>query len=129
MNLAALDRTNAVHIDTVRSDLVNPYLPDVGSVSPLLRSAIGRALLLAHTANERSRLLNQLKIYDAAQYAECLEFLAPDEALFRAKGYFAVREGPGFPTLMPLQYRCPDAGAGGAGAAGIVWAGHAVFRH
>lgn len=93
VNLAALDRTNAVHIDTVRSDLVNPYLPDVGSVSPLLRSAIGRALLLAHTANERSRLLNQLKIYDAAQYAECLEFLAPDEALFRAKGYCRAR-GP-----------------------------------
>lgn len=93
VNLASRDRTNAVHIDTVRSDLANPYLPDVGSVSPLLRSAIGRALLLAHTAAARAKILNQLKIYDALQYSECLEFLAPDEELLRTQGYCRAR-GP-----------------------------------
>lgn len=93
VNLAAQERVQAIYIDSVRSDLANPYLPDVGSVSPLLHSAIGRALVLAHPAKQREPLLNRIKVSDPASYAAGLEYLEADEQLFRAAGHCRAR-GP-----------------------------------
>ncbi|OZI71898.1 IclR family transcriptional regulator [Bordetella genomosp. 12] len=93
VNLATQERVQAIYIDSLRSDLANPYLPDVGSLSPLLHSAIGRALVLAHQGRQREQLLNRIKLSDPAAYPTGLEYLQADEALFRAEGYCRAR-GP-----------------------------------
>ncbi|MDH0683056.1 IclR family transcriptional regulator [Achromobacter animicus] len=93
VNLATQERVHAIYIDSVRSDLANPYLPDVGSVSPLLHSAIGRALVLAHQGTHREQLLNRIKVADPQAYAAGIEYLQADELLFRSEGHCRAR-GP-----------------------------------
>ena len=43
VNLGMRDRGNVVYIETVRADMGNAHLPDIGSTRPLLATAIGRA--------------------------------------------------------------------------------------
>ena len=111
VNLASRERVSAIYIDTVRPDISNPYLPDVGSVSPLLQSAIGRALILAHQGQDRTQLLNRIKISDPGQYEQGLEFLAADEELLRTNGYCSARgswkadiDAIATPIPLPRQY-------------------------
>jgi DNA-binding IclR family transcriptional regulator len=93
VNLALCERVSAVYIDTVRADLVNPYLPDVGTVSPLLQSAIGRALILGHAGIERERLLNRIKVSAPQNFDTGMQLLAEDTKLFQTSGYCRAR-GP-----------------------------------
>jgi DNA-binding IclR family transcriptional regulator len=93
VNLAVCERVSAIYIDSVRADLANPYLPDIGTVSPLLRSTIGRALILAYAGAERERLLNRVKVSDPTNFDAGLELLREDEKLFLEAGYCRAR-GP-----------------------------------
>jgi len=87
VNLALCERVHAVYVDSVRSDLDNPHLPDIGSTAPLLRSSIGRALILCHDEPERVKLLNRIKLDDPAHHEAGIGFLAADAALLRAQGH------------------------------------------
>ncbi|WP_345889901.1 helix-turn-helix domain-containing protein [Paraburkholderia sp. Cy-641] len=93
VNLAMRERVKAIYIDTVRADLFNPYLPDIGRVSPLLQSAIGRALIFGHPSAEKERLLNRIKVGDPENFEAGLSLLKDDEALFARTGYCRAR-GP-----------------------------------
>jgi len=90
VNLAVRERVSAIYIDSVRSDAANPYLPDVGSISPLLQSAIGRALVLGTQSGDRIQLLNRIRVADPGQYEQGIAYLRADEAL---NGYCRAR-GP-----------------------------------
>lgn len=93
VNLAVPERQQVIYIDSVRVDAVNPYLPDIGRLSPFLQSAIGRALILAHKEADRTRLLNRLRVADSELYQAGLELLAADEALLRDQGHCRSRGG------------------------------------
>jgi len=93
VNLAVCERVSAFNIDSVRVDLVNPYLPDVGTVSPLLHSTIGRALILGYAGTDRERLLNRIKVRAPQSFDTGMQLLADDAKLFQTNGYCRAR-GP-----------------------------------
>lgn len=93
VNLALRERVSAIYVDSVRPDLANPHLPEVGSVSPLLQSAIGRAIILAVHGEDRTQLLNRIQVNDPAEYEQGIEYLNADRQLLSAKGYCRAR-GP-----------------------------------
>lgn len=68
VNLGMRDRGNVVYIETVRADMGNAHLPDIGSTRPLLATAIGRALILACSLPEGKAILNHLKLHDRALF-------------------------------------------------------------
>jgi DNA-binding IclR family transcriptional regulator len=97
-NLGMLERNEVIYIDTIRTDVGNPYLPDVGRLSPLLHSTIGRALVLAHKGEDRVRLLNRLKVADPLRHDEGIALLQEDESLMLQEGFCQSR-GSWLPTI------------------------------
>lgn len=87
VNLAMRDRTNAVYIDTARTDTTNRYLPDIGSTRPLLSSSVGRALILGCKATERNAILNYLKVYDASFFEKHNHHWMIDRQRYEKEGY------------------------------------------
>ena len=87
VNLALCEGTKAIYVDSVQSNLVNPFHPDIGSAAPLLRSSIGRAMILAHQDLERAQLLNRIKIDDPSNFEMSLRYLHADEALMTTQGH------------------------------------------
>ncbi|MEN9317122.1 MAG: hypothetical protein RIS35_3515 [Pseudomonadota bacterium] len=68
VNLGLRDRLNAVYVETCRADRGNAWRPDIGSLVPLLTSAIGCALLVGSGAGEQSAVLNRLRVQDPARF-------------------------------------------------------------
>jgi DNA-binding IclR family transcriptional regulator len=91
VNLAVRERMHAIHVDTIRNDVANPYLPDIGSVRPLLNSTIGRALILSVTGAERDRVLNRIKVSDPQSYEQGLALFREEERFFSEHGHCRAR--------------------------------------
>lgn len=91
VNLGMRDRLGIVYVDTIRADAGNTYQPDIGSSRPILSNAIGRALLLALPASERTAILNRLKVEDGDRFQAEYPMLEADEALFRQRGFCHAR--------------------------------------
>lgn len=87
VNLGVRDRGNVVYIDSVRADTGNQHLPDIGSSRPLLPAAIGRALIVACPAAQRTAILNFLKVQDRALFDRHRAAWEADQKLFAAEGY------------------------------------------
>lgn len=68
VNLGMRDRLSAVYVDTCSADRANAWRPDIGSVVPLLTTALGCALLAASTAAEQSAVLNRLRVQDPDRF-------------------------------------------------------------
>jgi DNA-binding IclR family transcriptional regulator len=87
VNLGMRDRASVVYIDSVRADRANTHLPDIGTTRPLLASSIGRALVLACPADERTAIINYLKVRDREQYAAHQASFEQNRKLFAREGY------------------------------------------
>jgi DNA-binding IclR family transcriptional regulator len=87
VNLGIRDRGNVVYVDSVRADSANQHLPDIGTSRPLLTSSIGRALILAYPAAERTAILNYLKVQDRAFFEQYRSIWEADAKRFEAHGY------------------------------------------
>jgi len=87
VNLGIRDRDNVVYIDSVRADSANQHLPDIGTSRPLLPSSIGRALILAYPAAERTAILNYLKVQNPASFEQYRAVWEADVKRFAADGY------------------------------------------
>ena len=87
VNLGVRDRGNVVYIDSVRADAGNQHLPDIGSSRPLIQASIGRALILACPASERTAILNYLKVQDRELFDRYRASWEADRKLFAAEGY------------------------------------------
>jgi DNA-binding IclR family transcriptional regulator len=68
VNLGALHRVGVVFVESVRHDESSATRPDIGAPRSLLRSAMGRALLLALDDTRRTALLNQAALADPAGF-------------------------------------------------------------
>lgn len=60
ISVGARDRLQAVYVETSQGKESNATKPGIGSTRPLLRTAMGRALLYAHPNDERRVLENRL---------------------------------------------------------------------
>lgn len=61
VSIGMRDRLQVVYIETVHGAETNFTNPGIGSTRPLLRTAMGRALLSAHASDDRTRILERLK--------------------------------------------------------------------
>jgi DNA-binding IclR family transcriptional regulator len=91
VNLGVRERLSVVYVDSCRLDPANFYQPDIGSTRPLLISAIGRALLLACEREERTAVLNRLRVEDAERFAAEKPMWAAEQKHFAEHGYCLSR--------------------------------------
>lgn len=68
VSLGIRDRFSMVYVEVIRVSSGVVYAHDVGSLHPLLGTAIGRAYLMGCTPAARDSLLNQIKVKDAPQW-------------------------------------------------------------
>jgi DNA-binding IclR family transcriptional regulator len=61
VSIGIRDRLQVVYIETTYNRYRNNAHPDIGSVRPLLSTAIGKALLYKHTKVEFEMIMNRLK--------------------------------------------------------------------
>jgi DNA-binding IclR family transcriptional regulator len=108
VSMGMRDRLQVVYVETVVGNESNFTKPGIGSTRPLLRTAMGRALLYGHSQQERSYIYSGLKSVHPEDYQSCL---APTEQAFaqlKAKGFCTVI-GEWQPTLaavaVPLSVR------------------------
>lgn len=87
VNLGVRDRLQSIYIDSCRADRRNTYLPDIGSLRPLLAGAIGRALLLASSVRDRNAVLNRIKLADPQRFALEHPHFLKDSEYFAKHGY------------------------------------------
>ncbi len=87
VNLGIRDRLSVVYVETCRGDAANITRPDIGSVRPLLTSSIGRALLLASPAAERTAILNRLRVDDPDRFRLESPLWERDRDGFAQRGY------------------------------------------
>jgi DNA-binding IclR family transcriptional regulator len=91
VNLGMRDRLNVVYVDTCRPGRDNSAQPDIGSTRPLLATAIGRALLLSESTNERQAVLNRLRLNDPERYAVDQPQWEADRLAFAGRGFTLSR--------------------------------------
>jgi DNA-binding IclR family transcriptional regulator len=76
VSMGMRDRLQVVYVETVVGSESNFTKPGIGSTRPLLRTAMGRALLYGQTQQERSYIYSGLKSVHPQDYENCL---APTE--------------------------------------------------
>ncbi len=68
VSMGVFDRDRVVYVETARSAPNPDHIPDIGSIWPVMESAIGRAILAAMPADERTRTLNSIKVNDPGRW-------------------------------------------------------------
>ena len=91
VNLGLRDRTQVVYVDTCRVDKGNLYQPDIGSSRPLLLTSIGRAILAAMAPEQRSVVVNRIKVQDPGQFEVGALLWERDLRAFEERGYCQSR--------------------------------------
>ncbi len=87
VNLAMRDRLSMVYVESCRVDASNPIYPDIGSTLPLLRTAAGRALILASARKQQAAILNRLRLDDGDEYARMAAMLEADRTRLKRFGW------------------------------------------
>jgi len=90
VSIGMRDRLQVVYVETVTGQDSNFTKPGIGSTRPLLRTAMGRALLYQHTEQERRHIYKGLR---AAQQEEFDKFLKPTERAYeqiKQQGFCSV---------------------------------------
>jgi len=80
VSMGMRDRLQVVYVETVVGSESNFTKPGIGSTRPLLRTAMGRALLYGHSQQERSYIYSGLKSVQPEDYQS---YLAPTERAFK----------------------------------------------
>lgn len=111
VNLGALHRLGVVFVESVRHDESSATRPDIGAPRSLLRSAMGRALLLALDESRRAALLNKAALADPDGYQGFPQRLEQARRCMIERG-FCVSDGEhraGYLALaVPMRTAAPD---------------------
>jgi DNA-binding IclR family transcriptional regulator len=91
VNLGMRDRSQVVYVDTIRPDMTNAHVPDIGSTRPLLTTAIGRALVLSCVAKEQKAILNRLRVETPQLFEQTSEAWDLDRTRLAERGYCCSR--------------------------------------
>lgn len=87
VSLVVRDRLQMVYVETARSNEALQTRPDIGASLPLLSSAAGKAWLARASDDERTAVLNQLRVADARHYEAHIPNLAAARQDLERKGY------------------------------------------
>lgn len=98
VSVGARDRLQVVYVDTVQGHQTSPAKPDIGSSRPLLRTAIGRALLYALGSDERAMVVQRLQVKMPDEWASFGPKVADAQAAIESQG-FCVSVGDWQPNL------------------------------
>lgn len=98
VSVGTRDRLQVVYVETAHGAESHFTKPDIGSTRPLLRTAMGRALLYAHETSERALLEGRLRKAFPADWDACGGRLQQAYADIDATG-FCVVAGEWRPTL------------------------------
>lgn len=98
VSVGTRDRLQVVYVETVQGQDTNATKPDIGSTRPFLRTAIGRALLHAHTPKDRALIMRRLQQTHADEWAKFGGALESAFAQIAEQG-FCVVAGDWRPTL------------------------------
>lgn len=111
VSIGTRDRLQVVYVDTIHDRGNNGAKPDIGSSRPLLHTAIGKALLYAHTPEEREQLLSLLLAQEPHQRDVLQQALDTSFEQIANQGY-CTSYGSWRPELAglaaPLRYRAGD---------------------
>ena len=108
VSLGVRDRLQVVYVETVEDRDSSGTRPDIGSTRPLLRTAMGRALMYAHTPDERALIG---KCYAQTHPAEWERFSSALEVAYQdiARDGFCIVKRDWQPNIcgiaVPLRYR------------------------
>lgn len=105
VNLGVRDRDHAVYVESVREG-GNSLRPDIGNTVPLIATSIGRALIMACAPDERSAIVNYLKVHDPALFKQYLAAWESDKKQFVERGYCIARgdwKKNAFSIAMPVR--------------------------
>ncbi len=87
VSLVVRDRLQMTCVETARANESLQTRPDIGAAWPLLASAAGKAWLCRASEEERTSVLNQLRVADADQYARHFASLETARQEIERKGY------------------------------------------
>jgi len=111
VNLGTLHRAGVVFVESVRHDESSATRPDIGAPRSLLRSAMGRALLLALDESRRTALVNQAALADPVAFRDFPQRLEQARRSLIERG-FCVSDGEhrsGYLALaVPMRTREPE---------------------
>ncbi|AEC21527.1 transcriptional regulator [Pusillimonas sp. T7-7] len=85
------DRMQVVYVETIHSRETNETRPGIGSTRPLLRTAMGRAVLFGLPQTERDMVLKQLQRHEPGEWQENKEGLESAFAEIKRSGFCVVR--------------------------------------
>lgn len=92
VSIGVRDRTSMVYIETVHMNDTPDMKRDIGQTFPIALSAMGHAYLAALSAEDRGRLLNQLKVYRPKEWAAASADFEVSLSDYRSRG-FCIRRG------------------------------------
>ncbi len=98
VSVGARDRLQVVYVDTVQGHETSTAKPDIGSRRPMLRTAIGRALLYALRQDERAMVYQRIEASMPQEWAALSGKVNEARAQIEADG-FCVAIGDWQPTL------------------------------
>lgn len=101
VNLGTLHQLGVVFVESVRHDESSATRPDIGAPRNLLRSAMGRALLLAIDESQRTALLNRAALVDPAGFHGFPQRLKQARRSLIERG-FCVSDGEHRPGYLAL---------------------------
>lgn len=98
VSVGVRDRLQVVYVETMQGADTNATRPDIGSTRPILRTAMGRALLYALHPWEREQVLRRLEASEPQQWAEFSAAMIDAQEQISTRG-FCVVAGDWQPTL------------------------------
>ena len=90
VSIGMRDRLQVVYIETVHGAETNFTNPGIGSTRPLLRTAMGRALLSVHEADDRIRILARLRELHRDDWQKFSHTIGAAIEEIREKGFCTV---------------------------------------
>ncbi|MFT4069767.1 IclR family transcriptional regulator [Paraburkholderia sp.] len=87
VSLGMRDRLNVVYLESSRSSTPLGLPPDIGLSFPIVRTAMGRALLAALTVERREALLNEISVKSPDDWATFGERVLRGIDYFRERGF------------------------------------------
>ncbi len=87
VSLGMRDRLNMVYIESSRAEASMTFPPDVGLSFPILNTAIGRALLAGYSHEERTALINEIRVKTPDDWARFQPRIEESLECFNRYGY------------------------------------------
>src|SRR5690606_8857558 len=87
VSLVVRDRLQMIYVETARSNEALQTRPDIGAALPMLASAAGRAWLCQVNEDERTTVLNQLRLADPEACARHQDAVATAQQELLRQGY------------------------------------------